>query len=256
MTEQEVKEKFDELYTKYQQTMEMLVDALDNITSLEKQLDKKPKEVIIEKEVVIEPRPEIVKALALLQKKYDKTLKALEDKPKEVIVEKEIEIIKEIEVEIEKVVKVEVPVEVEKETVVTVEKEVPGPERIVNVEVPGPERRVEVPGPERVVVRTDTKQIEKLNKQITALQSVIKNLEDTPTEVKEVEKESTGDLKDAAKLMATSELNKEDLTEQEIYNILLKNSEDGVKEKIGFWAMPLPSPDDNKPVNKKYLGKK
>ena len=37
-----------------------------------------------------------------------------------------------------------------------------------------------------------------------------------------VEKESTGDLKDAAKLMATSELNKEDLTEQEIYNILLK----------------------------------
>lgn len=256
MTEQEVREKFDELYTKYQQTMEMLVDALDNITLLEKQLDKKPKEVIIEKEVVIKPRPEIAKALALLQKKYDKTLKALEDKPKEVIVEKEIEIIKEIPVEkiVEKVVKVEVPVEVEKETVVTVEKEVPGPERIV--EVPGPERRVEVPGPERVVVRTDTKQIEKLNKQITALQGVIKNLEDTPTEVKEVEKESTGDLKDAAKLMATSELNKEDLTEQEIYNILLKNSEDGVKEKIGFWAMPLPSPDDNKPVNKKYLGKK
>jgi uncharacterized protein YukE len=254
MTEQEVKEKFDELYTKYQQTMEMLVDALDNITLLEKQLDKKPKEVIIEKEVVIEPRPEIVKALALLQKKYDKTLKALEDKPKEVIVEKEIEIIKEIEVEVEKVVEKIVEVEIPKETVVTVEKEVPGPERIV--EVPGPERRVEVPGPERVVVRTDTKQIEKLNKQITALQSVIKNIEDTPAEVKEVEKESTGDLKDAAKLMATSELNKEDLTEQEIYNILLKNSEDGVKEKICFWAMPLPNPDDNKPINKKYLGKK
>ena len=58
MTEQEVKEKFDELYTKYQQTMEMLVDALDNITLLEKQLDKKPKEVIIEKEVVIEPSEE------------------------------------------------------------------------------------------------------------------------------------------------------------------------------------------------------
>ena len=38
--------------------------------------------------------------------------------------------------------------------------------------------------------------------------------------------------------------------------ILLKNSEDGVKEKIGFWAMPLPDPDDNKPINKKYLGKK
>ena len=112
MTEQEVKEKFDELYTKYQQTMEMLVDALDNITLLEKQLDKKPKEVIIEKEVVIEPRPEIVKTLALLQKKYDKTLKALEDKPKEVIVEKEIEIIKEIEVEVEKVVEKIVEVEI------------------------------------------------------------------------------------------------------------------------------------------------
>ena len=194
-------------------------------------------------------------ALDDLWKRYGNTLSMLDDalgrlekKPKEVI--------KEIEVEkvIEKIVEVEVPVEVEKETVVTVEKEVPGPERIV--EVPGPERRVEVPGPERVVVRTDTKKIEKLNKQITALQSVIKNIEDTPAEVKEVEKESTGDLKDAAKLMATSELNKEVLTEQEIYNILLKNSEDGVKEKIGFWAMPLPNPDDNKPINKKYLGKK
>tara|TARA_R110002074_G_scaffold739_4_gene4351 strand:- start:5675 stop:6064 length:390 start_codon:yes stop_codon:yes gene_type:complete len=129
--------------------------------------------------------------------------------------------------------------------VVTVEKEVPGPERIV-----------EVPGPERVIIRTDDREIKKLTKQATALQTVIKNLENAPTTVKEVEKEATGDLKDAAKLMATSELNKEDLTEQEIYNILLKNSEDNVKEKIGFWAMPLPHPDDNKPINKKYLGKK
>ena len=59
MTEQEVKEKFDELYTKYQSTMELLVDALDNIEKLKKELDKKPKEVIINKEIEVEKIVEI-----------------------------------------------------------------------------------------------------------------------------------------------------------------------------------------------------
>jgi len=121
---------------------------------------------------------------------------SLDIKPKEVIIEKEVikEIIKEIPVEkiIEKVVKVEVPVEVEKETVVTVEKEVPGPERIV--EVPGPERRVEVPGPERIVekivkVENTAKmnqvqmQVSSLQKERDALQRQVNELLQPPKEV-------------------------------------------------------------------------
>ena len=62
MTEQEVKEKFEELYGKYQNTMELLVESLDKIEFLEKQLVKKPKEVIINKEV------EVVKEVEELKK--------------------------------------------------------------------------------------------------------------------------------------------------------------------------------------------
>ena len=51
--------------------------------------------------------------------------------------------------------------------------------------------------------------------------------------------------------------NKEDLTEEQIYNMLQKTSEEDVKKKIGFWAMPLPKSDtDNKDTNKRYIGKK
>ena len=129
MKKNEIKKGVDDLYTRYAHTLEMLEQAVDKIDALEKLLDKKPKEVIVER-----------------------------------VVEKEIEIeiIKEVPVEqiVEKVIKVEVPVEVEKETVVTREVEVPGPERII--EVPGPERIVNVPGPERVVLREDTSKIEKL----------------------------------------------------------------------------------------------
>ena len=175
------------------------------------------------------------KALSLLETKYEKTLKALDDKPKEVIIEKEVEkivevpveVIKEVvvkrEVPVEKIVEVEVEKEVEviKEVERIVEKEVPGPERIV--EIPGPERIVEVPGPEKIV---------------------------------EVEKTSTGDLKEAARLMAQSEFNKEDLSEEDIYNLLQKSSEEDARKKIGFWAMPLPTDTDKPQTNKRYLGKK
>lgn len=256
MTEQEVKDKFDELYTKYQHTMEMLVDALDNIQSLKKELDKKPKEVIVDREV-------------------EKIVEVEVEVPVEVI--KEVIVTKEIEVEqiVEKIVEVEVPVEVEKETVVTVEKEVPGPERIVNVEVPGPERRVEVPGPERVVEVVNPEDA-KLKQQNLVLSAEIQKLKKRKPEVKIVEKEvivevpvtefveqapqviesaSTKDLHEAARLMSQSELNKEDLTEKQIYNLLIKESEEEVKRKIGFWAMPLPT-DEGQPTNKKYTGKK
>ena len=39
--------------------------------------------------------------------------------------------------------------------------------------------------------------------------------------------------------MAQSELNKEDLTEEEIFNLLQKSHEEEVKRKIGFWAVPF-----------------
>jgi hypothetical protein len=235
---------------------------------------------------------EIQKALLSLEKKYKKTLKALDDKPKEVIIEKEVEVviekevevpvevIKEIivekEIEIEKVVEVEVPVEVEviKEVVVTVEKEVPGPTEYVDV--PGPERIVEVPGPERIV-EVPTKQrvvkvessdtVNRLTTEVNALKQENTNLKNTPPTIVEkivevdkevpveVEKAATGDLKEAARLMAQSELNKEDLSEQDILELLQKTSEDEVRKKIGFWATPLPKEDTDPGINKTYTTK-
>jgi hypothetical protein len=41
----------DEIYAKYQRTLEMLDEALDEIQSLKAALDQKPKEVLVEKEV-------------------------------------------------------------------------------------------------------------------------------------------------------------------------------------------------------------
>jgi uncharacterized protein YqgV (UPF0045/DUF77 family) len=209
----------------------------------------------------------IEKALLLLEKKYEKTLKALDKKPKEVIVEKEVEVpvevIKEVvverEVPVEKIVEVEVPKEVEviKEVERIVEKEVPGPERIVEVKVPGPERRVEVPGPERikeVVVPLASEQERNYIQQIQALENTIQDISSKEPEI--IEKASSNDLREAARLMAQSELNKEDLTEDDIYNLLLKSSEEDVKKKIGFWAMPLPKETDKLDTNKRYLGKK
>ena len=64
-------------------------------------------------------------------------------------------------------------------------------------------------------------------------------------------------MRQAARLLATSELNKEDLTADEIFEILKKGSEDEVKRKLGFWAVPLPKNDDpnNTTVDKRYIGK-
>ena len=57
--------------------------------------------------------------------------------------------------------------------------------------------------------------------------------------------------------MATSELNKEDLSEAQILELLQKSSEEEVKRKLGFWAVSLPKTDVVKePTNKKYIGKK
>lgn len=187
----------------------------------------------------------------------------MNDKPKEVIIEKQVEkivevevpvevpveVIKEVivtkEIEVEKIITVEKPVEVEKETIRIVEKEVPGPERIV--EVPGPERIVEVPGPERiverivkvpgaerVVVRTDNSKIEELEQRLAVKPSV-------------VEKANANNLIEAARIMSESEFNKEGYTEEEILNMLTKTSEEEVNRTLGFWAIPLPKDDNDKP---------
>ena len=230
-----IKQAVDDLYVKYANTLSMLDSALDQIDELETELDKKPKEVIVEK-----------------------------------LVEKEIP------VEIEKIVEVERKVEVPKEVVVTVEKEVPGPERVV--EVPGPERVVEkivekkikipVPNTEAEIklkkkiseLEIANKEIEKLKKQLNKKPKVVEveKIVEVEKEIPvEVEKEASGDLKEAARLMAQSEFNKEDLSERQIFKMLQKSSEEEVKKKIGFWAMPLPTDDANvSPTNKKYTGRR
>ena len=209
--------------------------------------------------------------LLLLTKKYEKIKDELNKKPKEVIVEKIVEVEKEIEVPVEVIKEViverEVPVEVER--MVEKEKIVEKPievEKIVEVV-----KEVEVPGPERVVRVESSEGVKRLNTEIQSLQNEIENLRNQEPEVVEkiiekivekevpveVEKPSSGDLKEAARLMAISELNKEDLTETEILDMLQKSSEDDVQRKLGFWAVQLPKSDeDPTPTNKKYIGKK
>lgn len=67
---------------------------------------------------------------------------------------------------------------------------------------------------------------------------------------------AASELQDAARLMSISELNKEDLSEKEILDMLQKLSEEEVKGKMGFWAMPLPVDDDSDSTTTKYTGKR
>lgn len=180
---------------------------------------------------------ELQQALDQLWERYGNTLKLLSDaldKIEDLENQEPKTIIKEIEVEKEKIVTVEKPIEVEKETIRIVEKEVPGPERVVTQT-----------NPADPVLKREIKQ----------LKNKVKELEEQKEKIVTVEKTASGDLREAARLMALSEMNKEDLSEDDIYNLLQKGSEDEVKRKIGFWATPLP--DDTKPkTNKRYIGKK
>jgi len=146
-----------------------------------------------------------------------------------------------------------VPVEIEK--IVEKEKVVEKPVEVEKIKKK--KKIVEVPGPERLIVKTDNSKIDELAKVNSSLQKVITDLEsklqDKP---KEIEKAATGDLREAARLMAQSELNKEDLSEEDIFDMLQKSSEEDVKRKIGFWAMPLPKDEDTNDSNKRYIGKK
>lgn len=141
---------------------------------------------------------------------------------------------------------VEKPIEVIKEV-----------EKIVRVEIP--------------VIREDTAKIDQLSKDNTALKGRIRDLEkeagvqpkivekivEIEKEVPvEVERAATKDLKEAARLMSRSELNKEDLTEEVIFSLLQKASEADVRKRLGFWAVPLPKSDETDTTNKRYIGKK
>ena len=115
-------------------------------------------------------------------------------------------------------------------------------------------REVEVPGPERVVTKVNPADAG-LRKEIKELKAKVKQLEKQKEKIVTVEKSASGDLREAARLLATSEMNKEDLSEDEIFDLLQKSSEDEVKKKIGFWAQPLPDPDQPE-TTKRYIGKK
>ena len=63
------------------------------------------------------------------------------------------------------------------------------------------------------------------------------------------------ELAEAARLMAISDLNKEDLSEAEIYKRLMETS-DAEASAVGFWAVPLPTADEPKTTpNKRYTTK-
>lgn len=63
------------------------------------------------------------------------------------------------------------------------------------------------------------------------------------------------ELAEAARLMAISDLNKEDLSEAEIYKRLVETS-DAEASAVGFWAVPLPPADEPKTTpNKRYTTK-
>lgn len=151
-------------------------------------------------------------------------------------------------------------------------------ERIVNIPVDRiVEKIVEKPVEvikevEKLVQVEDTTKIDQLSKDNSALKSRIRDLEkevsiqpiivekivEVDREVPvEVERASTKDLREAARLMARSELNKEDLAEEEIFSLLQKASEADVRKRLGFWAVPLPkSGDQTDTTNKRYIGKK
>lgn len=200
-------------------------------------------------------KEELQSALDDLWTRYGNTLSMLNDaldklesKPKEV----------------EKIVEVPVEKIIEKEVIV--KKEVPV-EKVV----------------EKIVEIVDTKKIEQLTADNLALKSKILELEKTykrevvmplssqqekmyidkinqlTEQLKKkpevIERESTKDLRRAAKLMAKSEANKEGYTEEEIFELLQKSDQDIVNKQLGFWAVPLPTGDTDNNTSKRYLKK-
>ena len=63
-------------------------------------------------------------------------------------------------------------------------------------------------------------------------------------------------LHEAARLLVNSDFNKEDFSEKDIFDKLQKLSEEEVNRALGFWAVPLPSEDSDKPTKPRYTSKK
>lgn len=68
--------------------------------------------------------------------------------------------------------------------------------------------------------------------------------------------DASANLEEAARLLVNSDFNKEDLSEKEIFDKLQKLSEEEVNKALGFWAVPLPSEDNDKPNKPRYTSKK
>jgi len=130
-------------------------------------------------------------------------------------------------------------------------------EKIVEVPVEKiVEKIVEVPVEKEVIVEKEivVEKIvtdgEKINELATEVERLIRELDQEKNR-----NQQTDDSTHMASILANSELNKEDLSEQEILELLEKSSEEDVKRKMGFWAVPLPKEDGNEQP-KKYLQKK
>jgi Asp-tRNA(Asn)/Glu-tRNA(Gln) amidotransferase A subunit family amidase len=92
-------------------------------------------------------------------------------------------------------------------------------------------------------------------KTLTALDQALEQLESAQAPVVATEVPQD-ELMEAARLMSMSDMNKEDLSAQDIYDMMMKTSEEEVRSKVGFWAVPLPTSDEPKPApNKKYTTK-
>ena len=78
----------------------------------------------------------------------------------------------------------------------------------------------------------DQQQSEQVAQDIIVEKPVDVPVEEKKVEPEVIQKAAEGDLRDAARLMAQSELNKEDLTEEEIFNLLQKSSEEEIKSAI------------------------
>jgi len=101
-----------------------------------------------------------------------------------------------------------------------------------------------------------------LKKTILELQNQLNSKPQTVEKIVEVEVEkqvsnsNTNNFNSVAKLLVNSEFNKEDLSVEEIEKALEKFSEDEVKKRMGFWAVPLPKDSITTDTTKRYIGKK
>lgn len=103
------------------------------------------------------------------------------------------------------------------------------------------EKIVEVPVEvERVVEVENTDKIEELAQEVERLLAELEIAKASEQQLTEkLEKQDTEDMRIAREL-ANSVLNKEDLSETEIFDMIQKNGHTDVRKRLGFWATPMP----------------